>query len=134
MLAEDHTNIIELIINQMFPINLVSILIERIESFSSAMYIIHNCLKNSLSDLNSIFIDSEMNDKKDNDPQRSNMMEIDDFIELFPNNYKAIYRTVFLYRILALLSERYLLQDLLLVAKDIISKVTCFNSKNINRC
>lgn len=77
----------------------------------------------SLKDLNSIFIDSEMSDKKDNNQHRENLMEIDDFMELFPNNYKTIYRTVFLYRILAKLSERYLLQDLLLVARDFILEV-----------
>ena len=123
MLAEDHTNIIDLLINQMFPINLVGILIERIESFSSSMHWIQKFLMSSLKDLNSIFIDSEMSDKKDNNQHRENLMEIDDFMELFPNNYKTIYRTVFLYRILAKLSERYLLQDLLLVAKDFILEV-----------
>lgn len=123
MLAEDHTNIIDLIINQMFPIDLVGVLIERIESFSSAMHWIQKLIMSSLKDLNSIFIDSEMSEKKDNDPQRENIMEIDDSVDLFPNNYKAIYRTVFLYRILAKLSERYLLQDLLLVARDFILEV-----------
>jgi len=56
-LVEDRTNIVQLLINQTFPINLVDILIERVEHFHVAIHFIENMLSTSLTDLHPIIDD-----------------------------------------------------------------------------
>ena len=119
LLVEDNTNIIQLIIHQAFPLNLVDILIDRVESFHVAIGFIQDFLMRSLSDLDPIFSEDTDDEKKEDD------MNIDkeSHLDLHPEHYKAIYRTVFFYRILAKLSERYILQDLQEKARNFILEV-----------
>ena len=111
-LVDDNSEIIKLIIHQAFPLELTDILIERVEILHVAIDFIDEFLMVSLKELEPIFqIDAE--EKKEDE---ANLGKENTF-DLLPEHYRAIYRTVFFLRILAKLSEKFVLQKLLTKAR-----------------
>jgi len=135
LLVEDQTNIIQLIIHQAFPLKLADILVQKVESFHVAIGFISDFLMRSLNDLEPIFQEDTDDDKSDSPklglPTKKDKVmvlsnpydhETNQF-DLLPEHYRLIYRTVFFYRILARLSEKYVLQDLQEKARRFIVQV-----------
>ena len=96
--------------NQTFPLNLVDVIIEKVESFHVIAHDIEPMLSQSLEDLHVIF--DEQYQIQDLEQEDMPMSKQNNTFELADHHYKAIYRVVFLFRILAKLSEKYLLENL----------------------
>ncbi|CAI2378030.1 unnamed protein product [Moneuplotes crassus] len=106
-LVDDNTDIIKLLIHQAFPIELADILIERVEIFHVSINFIEEFLLNSLNDLEPIF-QEQIEEKKAEEP----ILFKENTFDFQPEHYRSIYRTVFLLRILAKLSEKFSLEML----------------------
>jgi hypothetical protein len=118
-LVNDNTEVIKLILHQAFPIEITDILIERVDCFHVAISFIHEFLMASLTYLDPIF-QEDPNDQKDDDMQ----VDKENQFYLLPEHYKLIYRTVFFYRILARLSEKFMFQELQEKAKIFMKEVS----------
>lgn len=117
-LVDDKTDIIKLLIHQAFPIELADILIERVEIFHVSINFIGEFLLNSLNDLEPIF-QEQIEEKKSEEPS----LFKENTFDFQPEHYRSIYRTVFLLRILAKLSEKYILEMLQDLAINFFTQV-----------
>lgn len=121
-LVEDQTNIIQLLINQTFPLNLIDILIEKVESFHIAIQKIESMLMASLQDLHQIY-EEQYQPQVPKDEGEMIVEKETSIYELVEHHYKAIYRVVFLFRLLAKLCQKYVLKELMAIAEVFITEV-----------